>query len=82
MQNIATQLNLGSYVTAEFLLDLWDEDYECCPGDLDGNAAVDFTDLLSVLGAFGSTDPEADANGDGAVEFADILFLLARWGPC
>ena len=82
MQNIATQLNLGSYATAEFLLDLWDEDYECCPGDLDGNGAVDFTDLLSVLGAFGSTEPEADANGDGAVEFADILFLLARWGPC
>ena len=45
-------------------------------------AMPDFTDLLSVLGAFGSTDPEADANGDGAVEFADILFLLARWGPC
>ena len=82
LQNIANQLNLGSYVTAEFLLDLWDEDYECCAGDLDGNGSVDFPDLLTVLGAFGTTNPEADANGDGAVEFADILFLLARWGAC
>ena len=82
LEIIATQLVLGSYATAELLLDFWDEDYECCAGDLDGNNAVDFTDLLTVLGAFGTTNPEADANGDGAVEFADILFLLARWGDC
>ena len=82
LENIATQLSLGSFATAEILLDLWDEDYECCVGDLDGNGAVDFADLLMVLGAFGTTDPEADVNGDGAVEFADILSLLARWGAC
>ena len=82
LENIATLLAVGSYATVEVFLDLWDESFDCCTGDLDGNGAVDFADLLAVLGSFGTTNSEADVNGDGAVEFADILFLLARWGPC
>ncbi len=54
----------------------------CVPADLDADAAVGVTDLLSLLGAWG-TDPGGppDLDGDGTVGVLDLLELLAAWGP-
>jgi hypothetical protein len=49
-------------------------------GDVDGNGCVDDADLLAVLFAFGSSDPDADANGDGIVDDADLLIVLFNFG--
>lgn len=56
---------------------------EPCPADIDGNGAVDFSDLLAVLSGWGPCGlcPE-DLDGNGVVDFADILLLLSSWGPC
>jgi hypothetical protein len=53
-----------------------------CPADVNGNGAVDVSDLLAVLAAWGGADPDADLNGDGTVDVSDLLDLLAAWGPC
>lgn len=52
--------------------------------DLDGNCAVDVSDLLLLLGAWGNCprtdDCPADINGDGTVDVSDLLLLLGDWG--
>jgi hypothetical protein len=52
-------------------------------GDVDGDAAVDLTDLLAILSAWGACedvdDCPADLNGDGAVDLDDLLIVLANW---
>jgi hypothetical protein len=53
-----------------------------CLGDLDGNGTVDGGDLGSVLGAWGTTDKNADLNMDGKVDGADLGLILGGWGPC
>ncbi len=50
------------------------------PGDVDGNGCVDDADLLTVLFAFGSDNPDADANRDGIVDDADLLMVLFAFG--
>ena len=54
-----------------------------CPADLDGDGSVGITDLLALLGAWG-TDPGGppDFDGDNTVGILDLLTLLANWGPC
>ena len=52
-------------------------------GDVDGDGLVDFTDLLLVLGGFGSCPPAPcpeDVDGDGVVSFSDVLLVLANFG--
>jgi hypothetical protein len=49
-------------------------------GDVDGSGCVDDADLLVVLFAFGTSDPDADANGDGTVDDADLLQVLFNFG--
>jgi hypothetical protein len=51
-----------------------------CPADLDGNGVVDVTDLLLLLGAWGT--PDADITGDGITAVEDLLALLGAWGAC
>jgi T5SS/PEP-CTERM-associated repeat protein len=54
-----------------------------CPGDLDGDGATGFDDLLVVLGAWGGClECPEDLDGDGIVGFGDLLIVLASWGPC
>ena len=55
----------------------------CCPADLDGSGDVGVTDLLNLLGAWG-TDPGGppDFDDDGDVGVTDLLLLLGQWGPC
>ena len=51
---------------------------ESCPADFDGDGDVDTSDLLFLLGAWGT--PEGDVDGDGDTDTADLLALLAAWG--
>lgn len=54
-----------------------------CSADLDGNGAVDISDLLTLLAAWGPCeDCPADIDGSGEVDILDLLTLLADWGPC
>ena len=52
-------------------------------GDVDGDGAVDFADLLAILTAWGpcSAPCPEDIDGDGIVGFSDLLAVLANWGP-
>jgi len=55
----------------------------CCPGDLDLDASVGFTDLVGLLAAWGPCpDCAADLDGDDVVGLTDLVQLLASWGPC
>jgi hypothetical protein len=54
------------------------------PGDVDGDGAVDFGDLLTVLSEWGSVagcppSIPADVDGDCDVDFADLLVVLSSW---
>jgi Tol biopolymer transport system component len=55
-----------------------------CPGDADGNRAINFADITSVLGNFGTQYPgttgPGDASLDGVVTFLDITTVLSNWG--
>ena len=54
-----------------------------CPADTTGDGAVNVSDLLDLLAAWGPNPGHpADINGDGAVNVTDLLALLAAWGPC
>ncbi len=59
-----------------------DDEGEPCPGDISGNGAVDFEDILIVLENWGGGGPDGDVNEDGIVNFEDILVILGTWGPC
>ncbi|MDY7110257.1 MAG: plastocyanin/azurin family copper-binding protein [Planctomycetota bacterium] len=51
-----------------------------CPADFDGDGAVTTADLLTLLGAWGTS--EGDVDGDGDTDTADLLELLGAWGAC
>lgn len=61
---------------------------EVCPGDVDGNQVVDFSDLVTLLAVFGDCPAgaaceAADFDSNGAVDFGDLVTLLAAFGqPC
>lgn len=51
-------------------------------GDLNGDGAIDVSDLLILLAAWGTCPRSciADLNDDGVVDVSDMLILLANWG--
>ena len=51
-----------------------------CPADVNGDNAVNASDLASVLAGWGGASP--DLNGDGIVNASDLATILAAWGPC
>lgn len=54
-----------------------------CPGDLDNDGMVGFTDIIEVLSFFGQSDPAGgDADLDGDVDFDDLILVLSVFGPC
>jgi hypothetical protein len=58
-----------------------------CPSDINGDAVVNVTDLLAVIGAWGTcpTPPSvcaADVNADGSVNVTDLLAVIGAWGAC
>lgn len=54
-----------------------------CPGDLDGDDSIGFSDVLIVLSDWGcSGDCTSDVDDDDSVEFSDVLIILSDWGAC
>ena len=59
-----------------------------CPSDFNDDGKVNITDLLKVLGSWGTSPtpcpptPKADLNGDCQVNVPDLLALLNNWGAC
>jgi hypothetical protein len=53
-----------------------------CLGDLNTDGTVDVTDLLSIIGAWGTDDSNADLDGDGTVAVGDLLIAIGNWGVC
>jgi len=58
---------------------------ECdCPGDLDGNWAIDLSDLAQLLSHYGTVSGASYADGDidfdGDVDLADLAALLSVYG--
>jgi V8-like Glu-specific endopeptidase len=53
-----------------------------CPSDVNGDGVTDVSDILAVVGAWGTSDVDADVNDDGVVSVADLLVLIDAWGPC
>lgn len=58
--------------------------YCICPGDVNGDLAVDGADLGIILSAWGpvAIQSVADINDDGEVNGADLGIALSAWGPC
>ena len=53
-----------------------------CNADINLNGAVDFQDILAILGAWGDVGGPEDIDQSGYVDFGDILEVLTNWGAC
>jgi hypothetical protein len=52
-----------------------------CPGDTNGDGAVDFADLNAILATYGESGfADGDVNGDCAVEFSDLNEVMSNYG--
>ncbi len=77
---IATQIDDGAWFHAGVILIEGVAPVTAMPGDVNGDGVVNVTDLLVVLGDWGSC-PEcpADLDGDGIVSVTDLLLVLVNW---
>ena len=55
---------------------------DACPTDLDGDDAVDGSDLSLLLTKWGTATEAYDLDGDGTVGASDLGLLFATWGTC
>ena len=55
---------------------------EQCPGDFNGNGAVDVDDLLALISVYGTEDADHDLDGDDQITVNDLLMLLGYYGGC
>ena len=53
-----------------------------CPADVNQDGVVDVTDILALVGAWGSSGPLGDINDDGTVNVVDLIMMLKSWGAC
>lgn len=51
-----------------------------CPGDLDGNRAIDLADVAIMLSSYGSAGPLGDVDHNGSVDLADLTIVLGLYG--
>lgn len=54
-----------------------------CPADINGNGAIEVSDVLMVLSDFGcdaGCNPMTDLDGDGSITVADVLAVLSAFG--
>jgi hypothetical protein len=56
------------------------------PGDVDGDHDVDIFDLVRIVAAYGSSQPDpeyieaCDIDGDGDVDIFDLVITAVRYG--
>jgi hypothetical protein len=55
---------------------------DACAADVTGDGVVDVEDMVTVLLAWDTDDPDADIDGDGTVGVADLVTVVLDWGPC
>ena len=55
---------------------------ESCEADINGDAEVNVSDLLYVVGDWGQSNVPSDINQDGVVNVTDLLLVVDAWGPC
>ncbi|MCH2134096.1 MAG: hypothetical protein MK116_10140 [Phycisphaerales bacterium] len=53
-----------------------------CDADVTGDGVVNITDVLIILGAWGSDYPPADLDDSGEVDIVDLLLAIDGWGEC
>ena len=57
-----------------------------CPGDTNGDGAVDVVDLVNVVSSWGSSGEgdgyDADLDGSGRVDVDDLVLVITSWGVC
>lgn len=58
-----------------------------CPGDLNGDGAVDGVDLAEFIAQWGDAGMSdscgtGDLNADGIIDGGDLAFLIGHWGAC
>jgi hypothetical protein len=53
-----------------------------CPGDINDDGEVGIDDLLALIGAWNTNDPDADLTEDGIVDIEDLLLLISAFGAC
>jgi hypothetical protein len=59
------------------------EDGPVCNGDVDGDGVVNVSDILAIIGEWGSCQGcDSDLNDDGFVNVSDVLLVLDGWGFC
>jgi hypothetical protein len=51
-----------------------------CAADIDGNGAIDGSDLAAALSSLGQAGGAADLDGSGLVDDRDIRIVLESWG--
>jgi len=57
--------------------------YSRCLADVDDDNAVNVTDLLAIISAWGACPVcDADINGDSNVNVTDLLSVISEWGSC
>jgi hypothetical protein len=83
----------GCFIRSDYYYIARNEDEESDPGekleirwvwdpDFDDDGIVGFLDFGLWVGAFGGTDPRADADGNGIVGFSDFGWFVQRFGEC
>ncbi|MBT4531015.1 MAG: hypothetical protein HOC27_07395 [Phycisphaerae bacterium] len=56
---------------------------QVCVGDMDDDNIIDVSDLLVIIGSWGTcSNCPADINSDGVVNVTDLLYIVESWGPC
>ena len=56
---------------------------ECeCQGDANRDGVVNVEDIIAVILAWGSSDPDPDVNDDGTVDSIDLTLVLGGFGAC
>jgi len=66
-------MNIDAFVASQTVIQ--------CPADLNGNRAVEGSDLGILLAYWGAAGA-GDLNGDGVTDGADLGTMLAAWGTC
>ena len=54
-----------------------------CPADVNGNGAIEVSDVLDVLSEFGcdtGCSSNFDLDGDNSITVADVLMVLSAFG--